>query len=58
MKKRNCMISSPLRCCECGGIFPIMRPLGHMREKNHIKDMWCPYCKKESKFIERGNWYE
>ena len=55
MKKRNCMIVSDLRCIECGNIFPIMRSKGYMREKNHIKDMWCPVCKKESKFIERGD---
>ena len=58
MKKRSCMVSSSLKCRECGGTFPIMRQRGHMREKGHIKDMWCPYCKKEVKFVERGKWYE
>lgn len=53
MRKRNNMYTSYLTCEKCEKIFPIMRSKGYMRERGHIKDMWCPFCKEESKFIER-----
>lgn len=44
-------ISSILICPECGSKLPIPR-MKRMREKNHIKDMYCPTCKKEQKMKE------
>ena len=41
-----------LTCSECGNKFPIPRKFGAFREKGHIKDIWCPYCKKIQKFEE------
>ena len=54
MRKRTNMFTSYLRCEECGKQFPIMRSKGYKREKNHIKDLWCPFCKAESKFKENN----
>ena len=41
-----------LLCSNCGEIFPIQRKNGKGHKMNHIKDMYCPFCKKVSKFIE------
>ncbi len=53
MRKRGNMYTSYMTCSECGKKFPIMRCKGNMREKGHLKDMWCPFCKQDVKFIER-----
>lgn len=39
-------------CPECGNEFPLPRPKSKRRCKGHIKDLWCPYCKKVVKTIE------
>lgn len=39
-------------CTECGTLFPIPRNRGNRRENGHIKDIWCPHCKKITKFKE------
>ena len=54
MRKRTNMFTSYLKCSECGKQFPIMRSKGYKREKGHIKDLWCPFCKSESKFKENN----
>lgn len=46
---------SDLECPVCGRAFPIPRLSGCKRGANHIKDIWCPYCKKTRKFIENRN---
>ena len=33
-------------CPECGSLFPLPRAKSMRREKNHIKDLWCPHCRK------------
>lgn len=59
MKKQRFMDQSVLICPVCNKSFPIMRPHGQQRGKNHIKDIWCPYCKTIQKFkeIRRGDCY-
>lgn len=52
MKKRRCVIINKFRCCKCGGDMMLPRTKGYQRKDGHIKDMWCPYCKEESKFEE------
>ncbi len=52
MRKQRFMDLSMLICPECGGTFPIMRNHGSHRERGHIKDIWCPYCKADRKFEE------
>ena len=39
-------------CLECGHEFPLPRPKARRREKGHIKDLYCPFCKKEVKTKE------
>lgn len=41
---------SNLKCTVCESVFPIPR-IQH-REKNHIKDLWCPNCKQITKHLE------
>lgn len=40
-------------CLECGkkGI-PVPRKEHRLREKGHIKNLYCIYCKKETQHIE------
>ena len=42
-----------MRCCKCGGTFPIRRKRGHTRKRNHIKTMYCPWCKHVTQHLER-----
>ncbi|MFV0363527.1 MAG: hypothetical protein ACK5LL_10650 [Suipraeoptans sp.] len=51
---RNIIISY-MHCPDCKGVFPIPRRAGGQREKGHIKDLWCPFCKCKKKFIEQRN---
>lgn len=52
MKKQRFMDLSIFVCPTCGKTFPIMRNHGQHRERGHIKDIWCTYCKSEQKFLE------
>lgn len=52
MKKQRFMDMSTLICTECGNTFPIMRNHGQHRERGHVKDIWCPFCKANRKFKE------
>lgn len=52
MKKRRYMITSAFKCYKCGKDVFLPRMKGYQRKNGHIKDMWCPYCKEESKFVE------
>lgn len=39
-------------CPECGRSFPLPRQKSKRREKGHIKDLYCPFCKKYVKTFE------
>lgn len=54
MRKRSDFYTSELECPVCHRKFPIQRKAAEKRERGHIKDIWCPFCKKKRKFIE--NW--
>ena len=49
---RNNTVSSDLICKECGTIMIIPRYKNSMREKYHIKDIYCYNCEKITKHIE------
>ena len=52
MKKHRYMKMSQFICEECGT--EIMLPRMHcaQRKKGHIKDLYCPGCKRNAKFRE------
>lgn len=50
--KRQVVVISNLKCCNCGKINPIPRKRGQLRENKHIKHMYCPFCKSEQAFEE------
>lgn len=50
--KNKKMITSNLKCTDCNCIFPIPRFKNSLRERNHIKTLWCPYCKDYKKMKE------
>ena len=56
MRKRNDYLIMYYRCNSCGREFTIPRHKGSLRGKNHIKDLWCPWCKANTKFVEIGIW--
>lgn len=41
-----------LQCNECDYVFPIFRKRHRMKEKNHVKHMYCPSCKEVKPFLE------
>lgn len=51
MKKKSYVISNFI-CQDCDLVIPLPRCHGQQREHGHIKDIWCPCCKKEAKFRE------
>lgn len=55
MKKRPYIMSNFL-CSECDLHLQIPRPKNKQRKVGHVKDMYCPVCKKETKFIEIGEY--
>lgn len=46
------IVISYLICPRCGNSFPIPRNKGRQRKKNHIKDIWCPFCGRVEKMKE------
>lgn len=42
-------------CPKCGGTFPLPRAKSMRRNKGHIKDLWCPFCKEIVKTKEVRN---
>lgn len=53
--KRKVHVTSYFVCTKCGMELPLMRIHGELREKNHIKDIYCPVCKDTEKFQEIGH---
>ncbi len=51
IKNNNYSISNFI-CQECGNGFPLPRQNNRKRNKRHIKDLWCPHCKKVVKTTE------
>ena len=47
-----CYSISNFKCPECGNYIPLPRNKAKPREKGHIKDLFCPWCKKIQKTIE------
>jgi len=41
-----------LICSICGYIQSIQRKKSSQKKELHLKDMYCPLCKKDTKFIE------
>jgi uncharacterized protein CbrC (UPF0167 family) len=44
---------SEMICVDCGQASPIPRQKGRLRKQNHVKDMYCPFCKKDTKHVEK-----
>ena len=59
MRKQRFMDLSLFICPSCGKTIPLMRNHGQHRKKNHIKDLYCPFCKEDQKFkeVKRGEYY-
>jgi len=53
--KRLHYVISDFVCQECDTVFPLPRNQGRQRKHGHVKDIWCPRCKRETKFKEIKN---
>ena len=51
-KHKEITIASDLMCLDCGDIFKIRRKRLQQRKEGHIKDLYCPICKAETRHYE------
>lgn len=51
MNSKSSAKSTDLMCFNCGYILNIYRT-HFQKQPFHIKDLWCPNCQTDSKFIE------
>ena len=54
MKKRRDIQIMYYKCRSCSGMTTVPRQKGRLRGNGHFKDMWCPFCGSEKKFVEIG----
>lgn len=47
------LVVSWLKCERCGGAMPVQRQRRRLRKRNHVKTMWCPWCKRVTQHRER-----
>lgn len=52
LRNMTMYVISNFICPCCGGSFPLPRMKGQTRNKGHVKDLWCPNCKKIVKTTE------
>lgn len=52
MKKHRYMKMSQFICIDCGAELSLPRLHCGQRKSGHVKDIYCPICKKDSKFKE------
>lgn len=51
VRRTDCVISNFV-CPDCKKVMMLPRNHGRQRKKNHIKDIYCPFCKEVKKFHE------
>lgn len=47
------VVISDLKCINCGQNFPIPRKVSNRRRGGHLKDIYCVWCKRKTKHIEK-----
>lgn len=47
-----CYTISNFKCPVCGNMIPLPRTKAKPRERGHIKDLYCPWCKEVRKTKE------
>ena len=52
MKQGKRFVCDTLVCTICGNKTTVPRMCDRRRARGHIKDMWCPYCQRKTKFKE------
>lgn len=50
--KQTRLASTDLICLECGYVNTIIRSGDRLKDDEHIKDIYCPICKEDRKFLE------
>lgn len=52
MAKRTVTATTYLKCEDCGNVVQIHRKRSKLKEKNHLKHMYCYKCKDKTGHIE------
>lgn len=50
--RKRCFTISYYKCKTCGYIMSLPKLKIQIKERLHLKDMWCPVCKTDSQFTE------
>ena len=50
--KQTRLASTDLICLECGYVNTIIRSGDRLKDDEHIKDIYCPICKDDRKYLE------
>lgn len=51
MRKRD-MTERQFKCTECNAIMTAYKSSARRTSEGHIKTMYCPWCKKETDFVQ------
>lgn len=49
------VFDAQVKCPRCGNVQTIIRSKSLRKRKNHVKDLWCPFCKEVTKHLEKGD---
>ena len=52
LKQNTKRVEEEYKCPTCSFILSIWRKHGEKREKEHKKNLYCPFCDKEHNFIK------
>lgn len=53
-KNRGVPVSySTFTCPDCGAEYTLARKESSKRKNGHIKDLYCPFCKRVTKHVEK-----
>ena len=51
MKKQQ-VFQRWFKCPDCKCMQSAFKASSHKTKEGHVKDMWCPWCKKVEKFVQ------
>lgn len=50
--KKQPMTERWFKCPDCGSVFRAFKSSAKRTSAGHVKDMYCPWCKKEEKMVQ------
>ena len=55
MKKQN-ITERRFKCPTCNFVATAYKKSSRRTSKDHLKKMWCPFCKTERNFVQLSKW--